>query len=172
MYSKTKKPKETRKLEPLFTEVQHCHIIHSLSLSKDLEEVDQLEPSAKAEGYDLAPDEDSIEEPKGSNKIQSSSCNNTLCVHPAEPWHINSHRCLSFQHTLGQLNSHKPFQSSSGFLLSIEPSLCVSRILDLYLVTACTSLALLSYLHSPTRNRRGRGERIVQGPSKKTAWLN
>lgn len=137
-----------------------------------MEGVDQLEPNVQGEGYNLAPNEDSIETPRGTNKIWSSSCNNTLCVHPAEPWHVSSHHCLSFQHILGQLNSHKPFQPSSGFLLSIETLLCVSRILDPYLVRACTSLALPSYLHSLTRNRRGRGERIVQGPSKKTAWHN
>lgn len=34
-----------------------------------MEGVDQLEPSVQAEGYDLAPDEDSVEEPRGTNKI-------------------------------------------------------------------------------------------------------
>lgn len=137
---------------PLFTKAQHCRIIHSLSLSKDTEGVDQLEASVQAEGYDLAPNDDIVEKPRGTNTIRSSSWNNTLCVHPAEPWHINSHHCLGFQHTLGQLNSHKPFQPSSGFLLSIETSLCVSRILDLYLVSACTPI-LFALTHAKQKRK-------------------
>lgn len=135
-----------------------------------MEGIDQLEPSIHAEGYDLAPNETDAEKPRGTHEIQSSSCNNTLHVHPAEPWCVASRRCLSFQHALGRPNSHKPLQPFSGFLLSIETSLHISRIQDLYLVSACTSLALhLICTYSPKGKRRGRGEKIVQGLSKKTA---
>lgn len=71
-----------------------------------MEEIDELEASIHAEGYDVGLNETNAETPRGTHEIESSSCNNTLHIHPAEPCHIAFRRHLSFQHTLGRVNSH------------------------------------------------------------------